>query len=325
MHIADGILSPAVCAGCGVLSLGAVAYSTHRMQADLSSRAVPLTGMTAALIFAAQMVNFPLFVVPVSGHLLGGVLAGVLLGPWAGCIAMTLVLVVQALLFADGGLLALGANILNMGVIGAWGGSAIYETLRRWMGSSSRAVVVSSAVASALSVLAAACAFCAEFALSLRGEAFSLQRTVGLMVAFHALIAIGEAVITGSLVGFLVQRRPELLQVAARSVPTAARLRTTVWAGLTCALAVAAGLSPFASELSDGLDAVAERVGFEDIRRSHPVVFSEYELPELHWSSPWAVSFGGILGTSVVFLLGWGVIKLVDRAPRTELPIDRAS
>src|SRR3974390_2955433 len=118
MHIRDGILSPEVCAAAGLISLAAVGYSLRKLRTDLEDRAVPLTGMLAAVVFAGQMVNFPLIGLPVSGHLLGGVLAATVLGPWAGCLAITLVLVVQAVLFNDGGLVSLGANILNMAVVG---------------------------------------------------------------------------------------------------------------------------------------------------------------------------------------------------------------
>ena len=132
MHIRDGILSPEVCLATGLISLVAVGFSLRKLRVDMEDRAVPLTGMLAAVVFAGQMVNFPLIGLPVSGHLLGGVLAAVMLGPWAGCLAITLVLVVQAVLFNDGGLMSLGANILNMGVVGAWGGYSIYSLLRKW-------------------------------------------------------------------------------------------------------------------------------------------------------------------------------------------------
>lgn len=106
MHIQDGVLSPVVCAATGAISLGAVSYSIHRLKQSVGDRTIPLTGMMAALVFAGQMINFPIGA-PVSGHLLGGVLAATVVGPWAGCVAMTLVLFVQWALFSDGGLFAL--------------------------------------------------------------------------------------------------------------------------------------------------------------------------------------------------------------------------
>ncbi|NOX56391.1 MAG: energy-coupling factor ABC transporter permease, partial [Planctomycetes bacterium] len=138
MHIPDGVLSTEVCVATGVVSAGAVGYSLHRMKTALADRTIPLTGMMAALVFAGQMVNFPLGVVPVSGHLLGGVLSAAVLGPWAACVAMTMVLVVQCILFADGGLMALGANVLHMAVVGGLGGYAVYVVIRRWLGGGAR-------------------------------------------------------------------------------------------------------------------------------------------------------------------------------------------
>src|SRR5688572_30125481 len=133
MHIPDRVLSPEVCAGTALLAAGAVGYSLHRLRQAPSDRTVPLTGMMAAVIFAGQMVNFPisLFGIPaVSGHLMGGVLASAVLGPWGGCVAVFLVLLVQGVMFADGGLLSLGANTLNMAVIGAWGGYGVLTFVR---------------------------------------------------------------------------------------------------------------------------------------------------------------------------------------------------
>ena len=121
MHIADGFLSTQVCIGAGLLAAGAIGLSLRKLNETVSSRTVPLTGMMAALIFAAQMVNFPLMLAPASGHLLGGVLAAIVVGPWAGCVAISLVLFLQMALFADGGWLAYGANVLNMGVVGSLG------------------------------------------------------------------------------------------------------------------------------------------------------------------------------------------------------------
>ena len=155
MHIPDGFLSNEVCIATSVVSLGAVAYSLHRMKDSLADRTVPLTGMMGSLIFAGQMVNFPIGL-PVSGHLMGGVLAAAVLGPWAGCVAMTMVLVAQWALFSDGGLTALGANVLHMGVVGSMGGYAVLSGIRRLLGNGRRGSVTGAVVAAWLSVMAAA-------------------------------------------------------------------------------------------------------------------------------------------------------------------------
>jgi cobalt/nickel transport system permease protein len=273
------------------------------MQRELADRAVPLTGMTAAVLFAGQMVNFPLFGLPVSGHLLGGVLAGVILGPWAGCVALTLVLVVQAVLFADGGLMSLGANVWNMAVVGAWGGSAIYEATRRSIGSSPRATVFAAAVAAYLSVLLAAGMFCGEFALSHGSAPFHLGQLVMWMFVYHALIGVGEAGITGSVVAFVLARRPELLQRA----PQPGTLRGVVVAGVVMASLVAACLAPWASAWPDGLEAVGEKLAFNELGTDRALVLPDYALPLPPGWETASVALAGLLGTLVVLVLGWGL------------------
>ena len=305
MHIRDGILSPEVCAATGLISLAAVAYSLRKLRVDLEDRSVPLTGMMAAVVFAGQMVNFPLIGLPVSGHLLGGVLSAVILGPWAGCLAITLVLLVQAVLFNDGGLLSLGANILNMGVVGAWGGYAVYASIRNWLGKSPFAVIPAAVVAAWVSVLAAAALFCVEFALSTRSAEFSLRGIFTLMVLYHALIGIGEALITGGVLSFVIARRPELIP-SRESIGSVSQLGRTVGAGLVLALAVAAFLAPLKSELPDGLDRVSEVTGFETLKVERDgLLLSDYEIPlpkGIEWPAV-ATSLAGLLGTIVVFAI----------------------
>ena len=266
---------------------------------------MPLTGMLAAVIFAGQMVNFPLVGLPVSGHLLGGVLAAAILGPWAGCLAITLVLIVQAVLFNDGGLLSLGANVLNMGVVGAWGGYAIYDSLRKWLGKGPASAVPAAVVAAWLSVLAAAALFCVEFGCSTGSKEFSLRGIFTMMVLYHALIGIGEALITGSILGFVLSRRPDLISASTSSGPIS-RVGRFVMAGLVAALAVSAFLAPFKSDYPDGLDRVAEVAGFELLKVERDgLIFNDYEIPVpagFGWSTA-ATSLAGLLGTCVVFAM----------------------
>lgn len=309
MHIRDGILSPEVCAVTGLLSIAAVGFSLRKLRMDLEDRAVPLTGMLAAVVFAGQMVNFPLIGLPVSGHLLGGVLSAVVLGPWAGCLAITLVLIVQAVLFNDGGLLSLGANVLNMGVIGSWGGYAIYDSLRRWLGRGPASVVPAAVVAAWLTVLAAASMFCVEFGLSTASKDFSLRGIFALMVFYHALIGIGEALITGSVLGFVLSRRPDLISASTSSGQVAAVGRFVV-AGFVASLAVAAFLAPFKSDNPDGLDAVSQVANFDGLTIERDgLVLNGYELPvvsSLQWPAL-ATSLAGLLGTCVVFAMAFGL------------------
>src|SRR5580700_6838056 len=183
MHVQDGYLSPEVCAATGLVAAAAVGYSVYKLRDGVSDRVVPLTGMTAAMIFAGQMVNFPIGL-PVSGHLIGGVLAG------------TMVLVVQRFLFSDGGLFTLGANILHMAVIGSIGGYAIVSIVRRFFKKPKVGAIVGSVVASWLTVVAASALFCLEFRLSHPAGAFEFRNIFALMVAIHSLIGVGEALIT---------------------------------------------------------------------------------------------------------------------------------
>src|SRR5579872_1649461 len=185
MHVPDGYLSTEVCLATGVMAASAVGFSVYKLRDGLAERVVPLTGMTAALIFAAQMVNFQLMVVPVSGHLIGGVLAGILLGPWAGCLALTMVLFVQRFLFSDGGLFALGANVLHMAVIGSIGGWAVATLVRRWFRNPNVGLIVGSIVASWVTVVAASACFCLEFRLSHSSRDFQFGNIFALMVALH--------------------------------------------------------------------------------------------------------------------------------------------
>jgi cobalt/nickel transport system permease protein len=331
MHIADGLLSPEVCVVTGAASAVAVGFSLYKLRDSLADRVVPLTGMVSALVFAGQMVNFPIGV-PVSGHLLGGVLAAVVVGPWAGCIALTLVLLVQCFLFADGGVTTLGANVLHMAVIGSMGGYAVYSAVRRLLGGGRRATVIGTVVASWLSVMAAAALFCVEFGISWAGSDYNMSRIFTLMVAFHSAIGVGEALITGAVVSFVLGRRPDLLYVPQAGSSLPAGIGRFATAGVVCALAIAAFLAPFASSHPDGLEAVAERARFDNLSGASGVtLLSDYEvpLPVANWkdSAAWerfSVSLAGLLGTGAVLgialVLGRG---LSQRGAPAELPHDQ--
>jgi len=207
MHVPDGFLSLPVLLVTWIIAVGLIAISLKRAQAEYKERAVPLMGVCAAFIFAAQMVNFP---IPggTSGHLLGGTLAASLLGPWAGSLVMTSVFIVQGAVFQDGGLTALGANIFNMGLIGTFGGYYLYRTIRFAIGRDSlNGMVIGIAVAAWTSVVVAAivCAF--ELALS---GTVPLPVALVAMASWHVLIGIGEALISVVVVSFIWRSRPDL-------------------------------------------------------------------------------------------------------------------
>ncbi len=207
MHIPDGFISTGTAAATWAVSAGGVGYAARRVSREMDERRVPLMGVTAAFIFAAQMLNFTV-VGGTSGHLLGGALAAILLGPWAGTLVLTAVLVVQALLFQDGGLLALGANVLNMALVGVLVGWVVYTGLKRLLGERSWATMVSSFAAAWLSVVIASLVASAELAISGTSPWVVVLPAMGLV---HMLIGVGEGLITVAVVAFLGATRPDLL------------------------------------------------------------------------------------------------------------------
>jgi len=207
MHIPDGFLSHGLNAATFVVSAGACAYGVKKVNQKFGEKEVPLMGVTAAFVFAAQMLNFPV-AGGTSGHFLGAVFSSVLLGPWAALIIMTLVLVVQCLGFADGGLTALGSNIFNMGVVGALGGYTIFWFLYRLSGRSQKGFFVALAVASWFSVVLGAAAAALELALS---GTSPLVIALPAMAGIHAIIGVGESIITTTAVSLILKTRPDLV------------------------------------------------------------------------------------------------------------------
>ena len=216
MHIPDGFIDgPTSLAAAGVAATG-VSISVRRAADTLDDRRAPLAGLVAAFVFAVQMLNFPV-ASGTSGHLLGGVLAAVLVGPWAGVICISVVLGVQAL-FADGGLTALGLNIVNMGLVTALGGYAAFLLLRRVLPRTKGGVVTATAIAAGLSVVLASLAFVVEYAIGGTVD-LSMGAVLGAMVGTHVAIGIGEAVITGLTVSAVLAVRPDLVYGAADLQP----------------------------------------------------------------------------------------------------------
>jgi cobalt/nickel transport system permease protein len=208
VHIPDGFINAPTSLAAGAVAAGGVGVSLRRAAQTLQERQAPLAGLVAAYIFAVQMLNFPV-AAGTSGHLLGGVLAAVLVGPWAGCICVAVVLVVQSL-FADGGLTALGLNITNMAVVGVFGGWAVFRLLRRVLPATKPSVVVSAGIAAGVSVVLAASAFVVEYTIGGTGGV-PIGTVLAAMVGVHTLIGIGEGVITALTVGVVLGVRPDLV------------------------------------------------------------------------------------------------------------------
>lgn len=322
MHIPDGFLDLKTSLAADALAIGALTLALRDARRTLPPRRVPLLGLAAAFIFAGQMLNFPV-AGGTSGHLVGSVLAAALLGPGAAVIALTAVLVVQCFVFADGGVLALGANIFNMGVIGALVGYALYRTVHRQLGGGLRGAIAAAAFASWVSTVLAAVCCAGELAVS---------GTVPWRVAFpamagvHMLIGVGEAAITALVLVAVGQAHPELIYAPDRSAEGRSGYRTLMGYGLVTAAGLALFLAPFASKLPDGLDRVAESHGFIDAAHNTWAThtpLANYLLPGIP-SPAIATALAGLLGTAAVFFLArWGAYALIPAELEAGRPADQ--
>ena len=300
LHIPDGFLSLVVSIVSWVVTAIILSLAVSRSNRSLGDRQVPLMGVMAAFIFAAQMINFPV-AGGTSGHLVGGALAAITLGPWAGMLVMTAVIAVQALLFQDGGLLAMGANILNMGLMTAAIGYGLYRGFAR----GSRTLKLAAAgFAAWLSVMAGALFTSLQLWLSGTSQ---LQIVIPAMLTVHALIGMGEALITVAALTFILQTRPDLIGEQSASAKGS---RGWVVVGVLISLAVVL-LSPLASADPDGLERVASNLGFLDQGAEAPFqVIPDYTLPflgETALSTIFAGTIGIIIVGVIIVLLGQGL------------------
>jgi cobalt/nickel transport system permease protein len=313
MHIPYDVLSGPVEITTGVIGAAALLVGLRKLEPRLRDRTPVLMGMMSAVVFAAQMINFPLGPLPISGHLLGGVLAAVVLGPWAGALVIGVVLLVQCLLFGDGALTALGANFVNMGLIGAVGGYALYAPIRRAIGGRT-GVLIGAMVAAWFSVILSALAFAVELGLS--GWSANFPSILGWIALVHAGIALGEALITGLVLRLVLLTRPDMIHDAELvEVPRARRWIETACAGLAIAVALAVFLAPFASEYPDGLEAVGQWFGFvnEEATPVFEAPIPDYVVPALDRLPKVATALAGLIGTLVVFGVGLSLARVFSR------------
>ncbi len=308
MHIPDGFLSVLVSLVLWAVTIGVVAYALRRAGKDLGERQVPMMGVLAAAIFAGQMLNFTV-AGGTSGHLMGAAIATILLGPWAAVLVLTCVVGVQALVFQDGGLLALGANIFNMGVVGVAVSYMVYQTVRRLAGDKPWGMFVGGFAAAWLSIEIAALGVGLQLALSGTSPA---NLAIPAMGGIHALIGIGEGLITTGALAFLYASRRDLLQAGGERQPAG----KAVWlVGLLIAVGLAVA-SPLASSNPDGLEWVAEQKGFLDAARG-PLfnIIPDYVLPGVS-NEALATILAGIAGVLIVF--GAALAVAVTRRNRTQ-------
>ena len=271
MHIPDGFLSLVISLAFWVATIIMVGLAITKTNKTLGEKQIPLMGVMAAFIFAAQMLNFPV-AGGTSGHFLGGALAAIVLGPWAGILVMTSVISVQGLLFQDGGLLVMGANIFNMGILTAVIGFGLYRLV---LGRSRGIRLAVAGVAAWTATMSAALLTSLELWLS---GTTRLEIVIPAMLGVHTLIGIGEALITVAAIAFIEQTRPDLLSPEKTE---ASGGNGWVIAGLALTL-LAVLISPFASAHPDGLERVAEDIGFLNQSLGAPYqILSDYTIPFL--------------------------------------------
>jgi cobalt/nickel transport system permease protein len=307
MHIPNGFLNTGVTLVTWVLTILALAYALHRTSKELDERQVPLVGVLAAAIFAGQMLNFAV-AGGTSGHLMGAAIAAILLGPWPAMIAMTCVVAIQALVFQDGGLVVLGANILNMGILGVLVAYAVYRISQKLVGEKPWGIFVSGFLAAWVSIVVAALAVALQLALSGRSPA---NIAIPTMAGVHALIGLGEGLITVGALAFIRATRPDLIQAGGQS----SRQSNLVWVlGLLLAVILAVA-SPLASAHPDGLEWAAEQMGFmETAQGAGYEIIPDYVLPGIN-NEALATILAGILGVLIVFGVALGVAYMRRRRP----------
>jgi cobalt/nickel transport system permease protein len=309
MHIPDGFLDTKTITATTAFAATGVGAAWRQIRLRFPQEQIPLLGLAAAFVFAAQMLNFPV-AGGTSGHLMGSVLATVLLGPGAAIIVMSSVLLVQCLLFADGGLLALGANIFNMAIVGVLTGHGIYAGVQRiFTGPTGRIAAI--ALASWCSVMLASLCCAGELAWS---GTVSWRTAFPAMSGIHAIIGAGEAMITCLVVIAILRGRPGLIESTSTGNDRPA-YGTFVLYGILVAVGLVLFVSPFASDWPDGLEKVAATFGFEHRALEQPIVpgvIPDYAFPGI--GSPTAgMIVAGIAGLASVFV----VVYLLGRLLRS--------
>ncbi|MEU9028757.1 energy-coupling factor ABC transporter permease [Streptomyces sp. NPDC048383] len=341
MHVPDGFINAPVSVAAGVVAAAAVAVSLRGARRELDERTAPLAGLVAAFIFAVQMLNFPV-AAGTSGHLLGGALAAILVGPYTGVLCVSVVLLMQGILFADGGLTALGVNITVMGGVTVVVAYAVFRGLLKALPATRRSVTVAAFCGALLSVPAAAAAFTALYALGGTTDV-PIAKVFTAMVGVHVLIGIGEALITAATVGAVLAVRPDLVHAAsgvstplklrvngelvdapapAPAAPVAARSTRAVWlTGLATALVLAGVVSFYASADPDGLEKVAADKGIDAKVEDHAAADSplaDYGVKDVE-DARLSGGLAGVIGVGVTVVVGTGIFWSVRRRRAEDL------
>ncbi len=312
MHAPDGFLGLGTAVATGAISFGVVGASLRMARTRLADRQIPLTGVSAAFIFAAQLVNFPV-AAGTTGHLLGGALAAILLGPTVGALVVTVVVVVQALVFADGGLSALGYNTLNMAIVTSFGGYAAFVAVRKILPRNASGVATAAGLAAGISVVLASMALSIEWLFGATAPV-SFDTVFAAMVGVHLLIGVGEGVITGLLVASVLAARPDLVYGARHLDPAALRGRASlstrglVIAALAVTLVVGTIVSQFAGSDPDGLERVAEDLELTaDQAGDARGPFADYAVDGLD-NEQLSLAIAAGAGIVIVGAIGYGLV-----------------
>ena len=324
MHAPDGFLNAGAAVATGAVSAGAVGACLRYTRGRLGDRQIPLAGMTAAFIFAAQMINFPV-AAGTSGHLLGGALAAVLVGAPLGAVVMTTVVVIQSLVFADGGLTALGYNTLNLAVVPVFGGYAAFRLFRRLLPRTRSGASAAAGLAGLVSVVLSAMAFSLEWLFGASAPV-PFDRVFGAVVGTHVLIGAGEAVITALTVGAVLAARPDLVFGAGYLVgrpetgpARAGRARTAVIAGLLVSLFIAGAVSQFASDAPDGLERAAARLGVTGGEAPGWLPAADYAVQGIN-NPALSLAVAGAAGVLIAAAVAAGAALAVRGGPRPPRP-----
>lgn len=314
MHLPDGFLDAKTALLSGGAALAGVSLALREVRQSVPPRDMPLLGLAGAFVFAAQMLNFPV-AGGTSGHLLGGVLTAVLLGPAAATLVLTCVLLVQCLMFSDGGLTALGANIFNMAIVAVWGGWFVFRLTRRALRMPEpRATIMAASFAAWTGTVASAASCAGQLALS---GTVSWQLAFPSMAGIHMLIGIGEGLITGLILSALARRRPRMLERSANRFPSS---RRALVMAVLIPLAMAAFIAPVACSWPDGLEKVAAQLGFEHraTTAAFPAPMPDYAAGFMK-SAPMATAVAGLIGTVLAFLAAYVLARVLGRR-RTPSP-----
>lgn len=322
MHAPDGFLEPPVALATALVVLAVLGWSLRRASDELDDRRIPLAGLTAAFVFAAQMFNFPV-ASGTTGHLLGGALAAILLGPYLGGVVVAVVILVQALLFADGGLTALGYNVLNMAIVPAFAGWALFTLFRRLLPANAGGVVGATGLACGTSVVLASVTFSIEWLFGATAPV-PFDTVFAAMVGVHALIGIGEAVLSAMVVGAVLASRPDLvrgardLSMAQLSSGPRVTARAFTIGALLVAATFATVVSQFAFHDPDGLQRVAADHGFSSSATDHALT----DAPFAHYATrgignaTLSLAIAGLAGSVLALLVAYGLVT-ASRWPRT--------